>query len=211
MFEIEYKGANCVVISIKKSKLVIDPKLSLVGLNDLSTKGAVEIATEERFDTKNPEAILSIESPGEYGIAGFDIRGIAARRHLDGDGSPLISTMYRVEVGDIRVGVIGNIFEKLSEDQLEGIGVVDILIVPVGGGGYTLDSVGAVNVVRAVNPRIVIPVHYADSSLRYEVPQDELGRFVSELGAPVETVSKYTLKQFLSAPDTLSVAEITRT
>lgn len=210
MFEIEYKGANCVVISTKKSKLIVDPKLSLVGLKDLSTKGAVEIATEERFDTKNPDAILSIESPGEYGIAGFDIRGIAVRRHLDGEKDPLISTIYRVEAGDVRIGVIGNVFEKLSDDQLEGLGVIDILILPVGGGGYTLDSTGAANVVRAVNPKVVIPVHYADSGLKYEVPQAELSTFVSELGVPSESVSKYTLKQFLSSPETLSIVQIAR-
>jgi len=210
MFEIEYKGANCVVISTKKSKLVVDPKISLVGLKDISTKDAVEIATEERFDTKNPEAMLSIESPGEYGIAGFDIRGVAARRHLDDDKSPLISTMYRIEIDDIRIGVIGNIFEKLSEDQLESLGVIDILIIPVGGGGYTLDSVGAASVVRAVNPKVVIPVHYFDDLIKYEVPQAELKDFISELGVPVETMPKYTSKQFLSVPETLSIVEVTR-
>ena len=210
MFEIEYKGANCVVISTKKSKLVVDPKISLVGLKDISTKDAVEIATEERFDTKNPEAMLSIESPGEYGIAGFDIRGVAARRHLDDDKSPFISTMYRIEIDDIRIGVICNIFEKLSEDQLESLGVIDILIIPVGGGGYTLDSVGAASVVRAVNPKVVIPVHYFDDLIKYEVPQAELKDFISELGVPVETMSKYTSKQFLSVPETLSIVEVTR-
>jgi len=210
MFEIEYKGANCIVISTKKSKLIVDPKLSVVGLKDVSTKGAVEIATEERFDTKNPDAILSIECPGEYGISGFDIRGVPVRRHLDSEKEPLISTMYRVEVGDTRIGVIGNIFEKLSEEQLEGLGVIDILILPVGGGGYTLDPVGATNVVRMVDPKVVIPVHYADNLIKYEVPQAELKAFVSELGVPVETVSKYTSKQFLSAPETLSIVEVTR-
>lgn len=209
MFEIEYKGANCVVISTKKSKLIVDPKLSLVGLKDVSVKGAVELATEARFVVNDSDAGLVLEGPGEYGVAGFDITGIPARRHLDTETEGKISTMYRVEIGDTRLGIIGNIYEKLSDEQLEQLGVIDILIIPVGGNGYTLDATGAVSLVKMIDPKIVIPVHYADSSLKYEVPQGELKLFISELGAPVETVSKYKFKQLPVMPATLSVVEIT--
>jgi len=211
MFEIEYKGANSVIITTKKAKLVVDLKLSIVGLKDISAKGAVELATEERFNTKNDDSILSIEGPGEYGVAGFDIRGVAARRHLDGENEPLLSTMYRVEIGEARIGIIGNIHENLSDEQLENLGLLDILIIPVGGGGYTLDATGAIKVIKMINPKIVIPVHYRDESLKYEVPQDELKLFISELGMPVETISKYKLKQMpVTTSTTMSVVEITR-
>lgn len=210
MFEIEYKGANCIIISTKKSKLIIDPKLSIIGLKDISTKGAVELATENRFFIDDPDANLSIEGPGEYGVAGFDIRGIPARRHIDTNSDPLISTMYRIEIGESRIGIIGNIDEELSDEQLESFGLLDILVIPVGGGGYTLDATGAVSLVRMINPKIVIPVHYADGALKYEVPQDGLSLFISELGVPVETVAKYKQKQLLTAIETLSVVEITR-
>ena len=210
MFEIEYKGANCVIISTKKSKLITDPKLSIVGLKDISSKGAVELATEERFATYNSDANLSIDSPGEYGVAGFDIKGIPARRHLDSENEGLISTMYRVEIGDARIVILGNIYEKLSDEQLEELGVVDILIIPIGGHGYTLDATGAAGLVKMIDPKVVIPVHYADESIKYEVPQDNLSLFVTELGVPVETTSKYKLKQLPMSPATLSIVEITR-
>ena len=210
MFEIEYKGANSIVISTKKARLVVDPKLSIVGLKDLSTKEAVELATEGRFATGNQDAILLIDGPGEYGVAEFDIRGIPARRHLDSQSDGLASTMYRIEIGEVRIGIVGNIYEKLSDEQLEELGVLDILVVPVGGGGYTLDATGAAGIVRMIDPKIVIPVHYADKSLKYEVPQDDLKLFITELGAPVETVAKYKLKQLLVVPTTLSIVEITR-
>lgn len=210
MFEIEYKGANSVIISTKKARLIVDPKLSIVGLKDISTKGAVELVTEERFATHNSDATILIDGPGEYGVAGFDIRGIPARRHLDSEAEGMLSTMYRVEIGDARIGIIGNIYEKLSDEQLEDLGVVDILIIPVGGNGYTLDATGAAGLVRAIDPKVVIPVHYADKSLKYEVPQGELSLFISELGAPVETMSKYKVKQLPMPQASLSVVEITR-
>ena len=210
MFEIEYKGGNTVVLSTKNATIVADPKLSVVGLKDLTVKGDIELATEERFALNSEDARLRIESPGEYGVAGFDIAGIAAQRHLDSEAEPKKSTIYRIEASGFRVALLGNIYEKLTEEQLERIGVVDILIIPVGGGGYTLDPTGASTLTRQIEPKVVIPVHYADEALKYEVPQAELSEFISKLGAPHEKVSKYKLKQGAIFPTTLTVIELER-
>jgi len=210
MFDIEYKGGNTVVLSTKKATVVVDPKASVIGLKDIIVKDAIEIATEARFAVSNPNARLEIEGPGEYGVADFDIKGIAAQRHLDDESSELLSTIYRIEVGDVRIGLLGNIYEKLSDTQLEELGVIDILILPVGGGGYTLDATGATSLVRQIDPKVVIPVHYSDSALKYEVPQDTLETFTKELGAPVETTAKYKVKQLLNLPSALTVMEVTR-
>ena len=210
MFDIEYKGANTVVLSTKKSTLVVDPRLSLAGLKDVSTKDAVELATEARFALNSDLAKLNIEGPGEYGVSEFDIKGIAAQRHLDSETEPFASTIYRVEVNDVRIAFIGNIYEKLSETQLEEIGLIDVLVIPVGGNGYTLDATGAANVTRKIDPKVVIPIHYADSGVKYEVAQDPLEIFVKELGAPVEEVPKYKLKAAAGLPVVMTVINVTR-
>lgn len=210
MFDIEYKGGNTVVIATKKSTAVFDPKLSLVGLKDLAVKDAVEIATESRFALNSPAAKLHIEGPGEYEVGDFSIRATAAIRHIDTSDAKPLSTMYRVEIGDVRLAVLGNIESKLTEDQLESLGVIDLLILPVGGGGYTLDATSAAAMVRQIGPKAVIPVYYADSALQYEVAQDTLEVFTKELAAPVETVSKYKVKSAASIPQVLTVIELTR-
>lgn len=210
MFEIEYKGGNGIVITTKKTTALIDPKLSLVGLKDLAVKEAVEIATEERFAVNSKDSQLVIEGPGDYELGDFSVRGVSATRHLDTESDEKIATVYRIEVGDARIALIGNIAPKLSEEQLEVLGVVDILIVPVGGNGYTLDATSAAGIVRQVDPKVVIPTSYADSVLKYEVPQDDLDTFTKELGAPVETVAKYKVKGESTFPVTLTVVEITR-
>jgi L-ascorbate metabolism protein UlaG (beta-lactamase superfamily) len=143
-------------------------------------------------------------------VADFDIRGVAVQRHLDTDQDPKRSTIYRIVVGGFRVAVVGNMFGKLSEEQLEEIGVIDILIVPVGGGGYTLDPIGAVAVTRQIDPRVVIPVHYADDALKYEVPQAPVDEFVKDLGVDVEEVEKYKLKQISSIPAGLTLVKLAR-
>lgn len=210
MFEIEYKGANGIVITTKKTTAVIDPKLSLVGLKDLKSDDAVEVATEPRFAINNKDALLAIEGPGEYELGDFSIYGISAARHIDTPTDPKIATIYRIEVGEARIAIIGNIDPKLDETQLEALGVVDILIVPVGGGGYTLDATSAASLVRQIDPKVVIPTHYADSAIKYEVPQDTLEVFTKELGSPVETVPKYKVKGAASLPSTLTVIEVIR-
>lgn len=210
MVEIEYKGANCVVISTKKAKLVADPKLSVVGLKDYATKGIIEVATEARFVVNDPDVALAIDGPGEYEVSDFSIRGISARRHIDGPDQPSIATIYRIEVEDVRIGLIGNVDAKLSETQLEELGVLDVLILPVGGGGYTLDATSAATLARSTDVKAIIPVHYEDSAIRYEVPQDEVAVFEKELGGEVERIDRYKIKSAVSLPQALTIIELSR-
>jgi L-ascorbate metabolism protein UlaG (beta-lactamase superfamily) len=153
---------------------------------------------------------LLIDGPGEYGVADFDIVGVPARRHIDSENEGLLSTMYRVEVSETRIGIIGNIDGKLTDEQLEALGVLDILIIPVGGNGYTLDATGASSLIKMISPKFVIPVHYADKQLKYEVPQSEIDLFISELGAPVEETVKYRYKQQAAIQAPLTVIKIIR-
>lgn len=208
MFDIEYKGGNTVVIATKKSKLITDPKQSLIGLKDIEPKGMISLATEPRFEVPSADAVLSLEGPGEYEVGDFSIRGIGAQRHLDSDGKG--STIYRIEIGDARIALLGNIDPKLSDEQLEEIGVVDIIILPIGGGGYTLDATSAAQLVRKIDAKAIIPVHYADKALKYEVPQDEFEVFHKELGGEVEEVDKLKVKAVNSIPLVLTIYKLAR-
>jgi L-ascorbate metabolism protein UlaG (beta-lactamase superfamily) len=211
MFDIAYKGGNGVVITTKKSTLVIDPKLSAVGLKDHSVKNAVELATEPRLALNSPEVQLAIEGPGDYEIGDLSIHGVSAIRHIDTENDEKIATIYRLEIGELRIALLGNIAPTLSEDQLEALGVVDIVILPVGGGGLTLDATSAASLVRQIDPKVVIPTHYSDSGLTYEMPQSPLELFAKELGSPVEAAGiKYKVKGLSSLSPVLTIIEITR-
>jgi len=211
MFDIEYKGGNGVVIATKKHVLAIDPKISIVGLKDVAIKdNVVELATESRFALNDSKAKLSIEGPGEYEAGEFSIKGIAATRHIDTEADEKIATVYRIEIGDVRIALLGNIAPKLSEDQLEELGVIDLVLLPIGGGGYTLDATSAAALTRQIDPKVVIPLHYADSALKYEVPQDTLETFTKELGAPVEETGKYKVKAASSLAPVLTTVVVNR-
>lgn len=208
MFDIEYKGGNTVVITTKKTTLVFDPKLSVNGLKDVKLDGAVELTTEDRFAIDNPGAKLQISSPGEYGVGDCDIKGIAATRNVDPEDIPKASIIYTVGVADSKIAILGNINEKLGDEQLEEIGVVDILIIPIGGNGLTMDSHGAAKLTKKIDPKVVIPIHFADSKLKYEVPQDGPDMFEKELGVSKESESKYKVKSSAVYPASLTLIEL---
>jgi L-ascorbate metabolism protein UlaG (beta-lactamase superfamily) len=84
------------------------------------------------------------------------------------------ATIYTLEADGTRVAILGHIYPELSEDQLEEIGMVDIVVVPIGNSGYTLDAVGALKIIKQIEPKVVIPTHFADKDIKYEVPQVEL-------------------------------------
>ncbi len=206
--DIEYKGANCIVITTKKSTVVIDPKLSGVGLKDIMPKEAVVIATQEDLLVFNDTAIV-IDRPGEYEARGVSVTGVSAERLIDHDKSHK-STIYRLIVGDVRFAILGHVATPLTEEQLETLGVIDVAIVPIGGSGYTLDAHQAVAAVRQIDPKAVIPTHFADKALTYEVPQMDLEPFVKEFGAPQhDTTPKWKIKGPL--PEILTLVELERT
>ena len=211
MFDIEYKGANNVVFTTKMVKIMSDPALSLVGLKDSLGVQDVEVLTEDRFAVNNTTPRLLFSGPGEYEVGDVSLKGIAAWRHIDTESDAKKSTIYRLTIGDVRAVIIGNIAPKLSDSQLEEIGVVDIVVIPVGGGGYTLDATSAANMVRQLEPKAVIPIHYADSALHYEVPQDDLSVFVGEMGMEtIDAGSKWKVKGITSLPEQSSVVTIAR-
>ncbi|PLS80619.1 Zn-dependent hydrolase [Candidatus Saccharibacteria bacterium] len=209
--DIEYKGANCITLSTKQATVAVDPNVALVGLKNPTGKMTVQVATQEEFAVEPEAGVLKVSGPGEYELeAGVSIVGIAAQRHIDTTNDGKKATVYRVEIGDISVAVVGHITGQLSGTQLEALGVIDVLVVPVGNSGYTLDAHEAIAIVRQVDPKVIIPTHYADDAAKYEVPQAELEPFLKELGATHETVAKLKLKAG-QLPETLTVYEITRT
>jgi L-ascorbate metabolism protein UlaG (beta-lactamase superfamily) len=204
--EIEYKGANCVVIRAKGSLIVVDPTAN-VKSREATNKDAITIATQAEFVPD--AAAFVVDMPGEYEIGQVSARGIPARRHIDPEDAGQQATIYRLDVAGLRLAVVGHVNAPLSDDDLETIGVVAIAIVPVGGGGYTLDARDAATIARQLSPRIVIPTHYVDSAIKYEVPQESVELFIKEMGGFHEKVASLKVKNG-TLPEALTVYEITR-
>jgi L-ascorbate metabolism protein UlaG (beta-lactamase superfamily) len=86
-----------------------------------------------------------------------------------------LDTVFVFEVGGLRIAHLGDIGHPLTDDQLEAIGLVDVLLVPVGG-TTTLDAYQATRAIDQLHPRLmVVPMHYktAASTAKDLAPIDE--------------------------------------
>jgi len=154
-----------------------------------------------------PEGVMVIDGPGEYEVKGAMITGVPARLHIDESGHR--GSVYSMVVDGVNVVVVGNIAGKLDEDQVEKLGQVDVLVVPVGGNGLTLDAEGAAAVVAQLEPSYVVPVHYDDGVTKYPVPQASVELFLKEMGVSPEPETKLRISQ-KEAPAETQVVLLTR-
>ncbi|HEY1064321.1 MAG TPA: MBL fold metallo-hydrolase [Candidatus Saccharimonadales bacterium] len=190
--DVQYYGANCVTLTVKNTRIVIDDNLADLGGKSVTKNGDIALFTGAH-GLPAAGVKLSFDSPGEYEVSDISITGIPARAHLDEGG--LAATMYKIATGEVTILVTGHIYPELSDKQLEAIGLVDLMIVPVGGSGYTLDPVGALKVIKSVEPKVVVPTHYDEKGITYPVPQVDLKNALHDLAMePQETTAKLRLK-----------------
>src|SRR5258708_25325063 len=177
--DVQYYGANCVVLVNKDVRVVVDDNLEELGAKPVTKQGDVALFTGPHKDVSDL-ARLVIDQPGEYEVSGLSIVGIPAQGHMDLPNTQG-TTMYKIMANDVTYLLSGHIYPSLSEAQLEAIGMVDVLFVPVGGNGYTLDSTGALELIKKVEPKLVVPTHYAEAGLHYPVEQQPLDEVLKNL------------------------------
>lgn len=189
--DIQFYGANCVGLTYKGVRFVIDDNLSELGGKSVTKPEDVALFTGPHGLLK---ARLLFDSPGDYEISDVSVIGLANRAHLDEPGSKH-TTMYKLIANDLSVLVTGHVYPDINDELLEQIGIIDVLVIPVGGSGYTLDPIGALQLIKEIEPKLVIPTHYADKALNYPVPQVELDTALKELAMePKERLTKLRVK-----------------
>lgn len=174
---------------------MIDPFGKEIGLRPPRIKDDIVLVTHDHQDHNNisevnPEAFV-INTPGEYEKQGIQIRGITSFHDKSGGKERGPNTIYVIKAEDMAVCHLGDFGqEKFEEHQLEEIGDVDILMVPIGG-TYTIDYKEAVNVVSQIEPKIVIPMHYKIKDLKLDIAGPE--KFLKEIGIAPEKVDKFRI------------------
>lgn len=193
--DLQFYGANCIVLSAKGVRVVIDDNLAALGGKTVTKPGDIVLFTSSL--TKNQpkaEPKLIVDHGGEYEVSDISIYGIPARAHMDEEGKQT-ATMYKLISKELSIFIPGHIYPELNDDQLESIGMVDVMLVPVGGNGFTLDPVGALKVIKKIEPKIVVPTYFDTKGLNFEVPAQTLEQAITGLAMEVsETVPVLKLK-----------------
>jgi L-ascorbate metabolism protein UlaG (beta-lactamase superfamily) len=120
-----------------------------------------------------------ISGPGEYEVAGVVVNGLPTYHDTARGAEHGRNTVYVIELDDVRVCHLGDLGHGLDDAMLGAIGNVDLLLAPVGG-GRALDGARAAEVVRQVEPRVVVPMHYALPGVRKDLASVDL--FLKEMG-----------------------------
>ncbi len=124
-----------------------------------------------------------LRGPGEYEIGGALIWGVRTLQHrADGVRSPR-NTAFIIQLEELTVCHLGDLADApLSPEELTRIKDADVLLVPVGG-NCTINATEAAAVVAQVEPKLIVPMHYATEETRGHFQLDEIERFCKELGA----------------------------
>ena len=134
----------------------------------------------------------TVDGPGEYEVAGITVLGIPTYHDPNVGAERGPNTVYVIEVDDVRVCHLGDLGHRLGDRELEALGAVDVLLVPVGG-HTTIDATEAAEVVRQIEPRLVVPMHFAIPGLKAQL--EPVDRFLKEMGVPeTEALTKLAVQ-----------------
>jgi len=164
----------------------------------LTSQSDLVLVSHNHADHNNVSALKGepyvIDIPGEYSAKGVNVIGITSF-HDNKEGTERgTNTIFVLESEDLRVCHLGDLGTDLSEKQLEKINGIDILMVPIGGRNYTIDGEKAVDIIKKIEPKMIIPMHYKIKGSTVEV--DDEKKFCSEIGScPKEKVSKINIKK----------------
>lgn len=193
---ISWFGQSCFRIEAKEGSILIDPFDKKIGLKPPKIKDDLVLVTHEHYDHNHLEDLsgqeLVIRGPGEYERKGMAVQGILSY-HDDAQGAERgLNTIYRITAEEITLCHLGDLGQqKLTDEQVEQIGEVDVLFVPVGG-HFTIGAKEAAEVISQIEPKIVIPMHYRLPGLT--IPELEgAEKFVKEIGLAPEKTDKLKL------------------
>ncbi len=187
MADIQYLGHSCFRLRGRDGIVLTDPYDRSVG-RDLGRPTAhIVTVSHHHPDHDNVAAVrpvrdrvVVIDGPGEYEVGGILITGVRTFHDKQKGAERGRNTVYVIHLDDIVFCHLGDLAHELSAQQLEEIGSVDVLFVPVGG-GETIGPAEAASVISQIEPRVVIPMHYAieGQSAMNLAPLD---KFLHELG-----------------------------
>ncbi len=125
-----------------------------------------------------------VSGPGEYEIRGVFVKGLPSESKFG--GKDLINTIYTVSLENMNICFLGAINNsELKNETVEALDEIDILFVPIGGDGV-LDPAKAYKLAVSLEPKIIIPMHYTDATLK---------TFLKEAGETPKSEPKLTLKK----------------
>jgi L-ascorbate metabolism protein UlaG (beta-lactamase superfamily) len=181
--DITWLGLSCFRIRGSRAVIITDPFPP--GLGYTLGKQTADIVTvshphpSHSYDKGINSEHRLVKGPGEYEISGVLILGIGTYHDSVKGQSRGKNTVYLMEIDGVNVCHLGDLGHVLSDEQVEEIGNVDVLLLPVGGVA-TINAAMAAEVMRKLEPKVVIPMHYKTEKLDRDL--EPVDNFLKEMG-----------------------------
>ena len=182
--EIAWHGYSCVRLTERNSAAIVtDPFNKSIGLTSPRLKADVVTISHDapgHSNSDNVKGARTITGPGEYEIGGAFITGVnTSSNKQEGNSETSPNIAYVIDYESATVCHLGDMNAIPSQTQIEALGTVDVLLVPVGG-GKGLNAAQAAEIISLIEPSIVIPMHYRIGKVKVKL--DPLSRFLKEMG-----------------------------
>ena len=120
-----------------------------------------------------------ITGPGEYEVHDVLVTGVGSYRDEDRGAKRGKNTVFAIRLDDLVICHLGDLGHALSSADIEKIGEVDILLVPVSGAEVNLSATKAAEIVHHFEPKVVVPMSFDPDSPKADSPYH---KFLHELG-----------------------------
>jgi hypothetical protein len=164
--------------------VVTDPyDHSSVGFEPLKLRGEIVTISHDAPGHNFVKSVKGhsrvITGPGEFEIGGVFITAVQTNRKSKRSANEPRNTLYVFDYAGITVAHLGDLQRVPSQTEIESLGGVNVVLVPVGG-GQSLNAAKAAEIVSLLEPGIVIPMHYQVPESKLKL--DPLSRFLKEMG-----------------------------
>ena len=183
--EINWIGHAAFRVRSGNKTLVMDPFPPELGLRIPPQQAQADLVTQSSDDPFHSasDALsgdpIALDGPGEYEAAGMHLRGLRTTRRTNEGDPQRWNTVFTVQTEGIVLCHLGNPDRLLTNREVEALGSPHVLMAPVGS-DTGLSAADVVEIVRSVEPRIVVPMLYAHGGNKH--PLRELGPFLQEMG-----------------------------
>lgn len=185
---INWYGQTCFRITTQKEKngqvnIIIDPPTENSGIRGPKLEADILLSTDAKEKVPSGQYFL-IDGPGEYDIKEIYIEGIGAQNAF----------IYTIEAEGMKICHLGKINgQELTSEQVEAIGEIDILMLPIGG-GESVDAKTAVKIMSQIEPKVIVPMYYKIAKSKEKL--DSIDGFLKMLGIKsLEKMPKLTIKE----------------
>jgi L-ascorbate metabolism protein UlaG (beta-lactamase superfamily) len=203
--KIKWLGHSCFLITSSTGvRILTDPFDETVGYKVPEAEADIVTTSHDHFDHNYVKAVkgeyVHINTSGRHNVKGIEILGVDTFHDEAGGSKRGSNVVFTYLVDGMKICHLGDLGHILTEEQLNQIGRVDILLLPVGG-TFTIDYREASELAGKMNPRLIIPMHFKTPVMSFNI--DGVDKFVAGKDS-VESIDENELEITPGSFDTLA-------